>query len=85
MPTEALLPCVTRSSATMILTMNDISILAFHKEEFHPCLLSVLKNDKKNAHVILYLLTYKFRPVRVKVLAYDYQCGKCHVGHATLF
>ena len=31
---DALAPCVTKSSATMVLTMQDIQVLAIHEKRF---------------------------------------------------
>ena len=56
MVADALAPCVTRSSATMTLTMQDKWVLVFHWERFQlPVPSSVLRNDRKCKYDFIFL------------------------------
>ena len=67
MTVDVLAPCITRSSATMILIMEDEEFLAFHKEKFQvPVHLS--GEDKSNVkcrNTIGYLDKYMCRRLRL--------------------
>ena len=58
MATDALAPCVTRSSPTMVLTMQDKEVLVFGKEEFQLPELSQCFKMVENANDILIFLNY---------------------------
>ena len=55
MVADVLAPCITRSSAVMILTMLTTQVIVLQKEGFRQ-LISVWKNDRNCKYLFMFLL-----------------------------
>ena len=67
---DALAPCVVKTSAIILLTLQQKHIFVFHGERFHlpvpsSCDIWVLKNDRKYKYIYVY---YKLSTARVNSL-----------------